>query len=330
MTAPFETRDTASAVGAAETPGRFRRAFAKTAGHLAPHARLLSWLSLAANILIVGTGGLVRLTASGLGCPTWPLCTEESLVNTPEMGIHGIIEFGNRLLTVVLIAIAVAAFLSVAGRRRERPDLVRLTLAIGIGIIVQAGVGGITVLLDLHPGAVGVHFILSAVLVSIAATFVYRVYAGPAGPRRTGRVMTGLVAMLVVSAVVTIYLGTLTTGAGPHAGDSAAERNGLDASVLQHFHAWPSYALLGLTVLLVSIAAWRRVPVPDPRLLLLLLGAELVQMAIGIAQARLGLPVFLVGAHMVLACVLVAALTWVVLSTRARSPRAVEAPTPGA
>ncbi|MFM7014388.1 MAG: COX15/CtaA family protein, partial [Actinomycetota bacterium] len=122
--------------------------------------RLYGWLSLASQIVIVVTGGLVRLTGSGLGCPTWPRCTEESFVTVPEMGIHGIIEFGNRLLTFVLIIIALLTFIVV--RRTTRSERFGLTwpaLALGLGIIAQALLGGVTVLTGLNPWIVGAHFL---------------------------------------------------------------------------------------------------------------------------------------------------------------------------
>jgi len=87
--------------------------------------RIAAWASLVSQILIIGTGGAVRLTGSGLGCPTWPRCTEDSFVSTPEMGFHGLIEFGNRLLTFVLIIIAIAMFVFVLRIRKERPELFR-------------------------------------------------------------------------------------------------------------------------------------------------------------------------------------------------------------
>ncbi len=277
-------------------------------------------LSLAANILIVATGGAVRLTASGLGCPTWPLCTEDSLISTPEMGVHGIIEFGNRLLTFLLAALALLAFLSVQHRRRERPDLFWLALTVGIGIIVQAIVGGITVLLNLHPGAVGIHYMISAALVSVAATLVYRLTHPPGVRRQTTRTAAILTSCLLAATVVTIYLGTLTTGAGPHAGDSAAARNGLDPGVLQHFHAVPGYVMLVLSLVLLGIAIRAPGHASHRRHLGWFVAIEAVQIAVGVAQARLGLPVILVGIHMVIACVLVMLLTWIMLATRQQAP----------
>ena len=103
-----------------------------------------AWATLVVQVGIVGTGGLVRLTGSGLGCPTWPRCTDESFVNTPEMGIHGVIEFGNRLLTFVLVVVAILTFLFVVRMRRERRDLFWLALVIGLYVPLQAIIGGIT------------------------------------------------------------------------------------------------------------------------------------------------------------------------------------------
>lgn len=122
-----------------------KRIYGWLPGHVDSRVRVVAWVYLAAQILLVGTGGLVRLTQSGLGCPTWPQCTADSLVNTPEMGIHGIIEFGNRLLGVALGLLAIAAFILVLRLRRSRPDLFWLTLLAGLGIPLQGLIGGITV-----------------------------------------------------------------------------------------------------------------------------------------------------------------------------------------
>ncbi len=272
--------------------------------------------SLVSQILIVLTGGAVRLTASGLGCPTWPKCTEDSLVNTPEMGIHGIIEFGNRLLTFVLIAIAILMFLLVVRMRRERPELFRLSLALGLGIPAQGVIGGISVLTQLNPWIVGLHFVLSAVLVVLATVLVWRVYTGPRGARRPlPRWFTALVHASSVLVALTITVGIITTGSGPHAGDAGAARNGLDSELLQHVHSWPAYATVATTIL-VLIGAIRLAQPTIVRFAVILLAIEGVQVIVGLAQARLGLPPLLVAIHMLLAVCLAAAMTAVVLSLR--------------
>lgn len=276
--------------------------------------RVLAWLSLIVNIGIVGTGGLVRLTGSGMGCETWPYCTAESLVPTPELGIHGLIEFGNRTLTGVLVIVAALMFLSVLRLQPRRPDLTRISFAIGVGIILQAVVGGVTVWLHLHPSIVGLHFLLSAALVVLATVLVYRVYTGP-GPRRRA-VPNGYAALAYltsVSVAVTVIVGILLTGSGPHAGDDAAARNGLDPILWQHIHAWPGYVTFGLTVLLLAIAFRMPAELRLPLWVSLLLALELVQIGVGLWQARTGLPIVLVNIHMVLAVTLVAAMTAVVV-----------------
>ncbi len=283
--------------------------------------RAFAIATLVAQILIVGTGGAVRLTGSGLGCPTWPRCTEDSFVTTPEMGIHGVIEFGNRLLTFVLVAIAIVTFVLVLRIRRERRDLFVLALLIGLYVPVQAIIGGITVLTNLNPYVVGLHFLASVILVSLSAVLVYRVFIGPREPGWAVppwyRLTTHVTSFF---AAVTIIVGIITTGSGPHAGDGGAARNGLDSELLQHVHSWPAYALVVLTVVLaygaVRLHASRLI-----RLTLVLLAIELMQVIVGLAQARLGLPEVLVGIHMVLACCLAAAMTAVVLALRGTRSR---------
>lgn len=286
--------------------------------------RFIAWASLVSQTLIVGTGGAVRLTGSGLGCPTWPRCTAESFVATPEMGIHGVIEFGNRLLTFVLVIIAVLAFLAVLRMRRERPELLRLTVALGLGIPLQAVIGGITVLTQLNPWIVGFHFVVSAVLVALAVVFVHRVYRGPTtGELLVSRRVQALATATAVGAWITVLVGIVVTGSGPHAGDGGAARNGLDSEFLQHLHAWPAYVTFGLSVLLLAVALRLGVPTLR-RAVVALVAVEVVQIAVGIAQARLGLPELLVGIHMVLACVFIAVVTLVLLTLRGSHSAAVE------
>lgn len=284
--------------------------------------RVLAWLVLISNIVIVGTGGLVRLTGSGMGCETWPYCTTQSLTPTEELGIHGIIEFANRTLTGVLVVIALLAFLSVVRLRAERPELMKLTLANGLGIILQAVIGGITVWLHLHPSIVGLHYLVSAGLVALSTVYVARVYGQP-GPRRVAvpRRYALLVHLTSVATLLTVVVGILLTGSGPHAGDDEAARNGLDPIFWQHVHSWPAYVLFALT--LVLFAASFRMPkvLRLPRWTGLLLAVEVVQIIVGLWQARAGLPIALVNIHMVLAVVLVAAMTAVVVHISA--PRAV-------
>jgi cytochrome c oxidase assembly protein subunit 15 len=281
--------------------------------------RVAAWATFVAQILIVVTGGAVRLTASGLGCPTWPKCTPESVVTTPEMGIHGIIEFGNRLLTFVLVIVAIAAFVLVWRLRRERRDLFWLTLLIGLGIPAQAVIGGISVLTQLNPYVVGLHFVVSLALVVLSTVFVYRVYRGNAS--RTWIVeptFASLPQVLWLAAgfqMFTVTLGILTTGSGPHAGDADAPRNGLNSEVLQHLHSYPAYAAVALTALALILAIRARVA-PLTRALTALLAINIAQIVVGIAQSRLGLPELLVGLHMLLACLVTAAVTNALLNLR--------------
>lgn len=283
--------------------------------HIDTRVRTLAWLSWACQILLVGTGGLVRLTASGLGCPTWPTCTDDSLVNTPEMGVHGIIEFGNRTLTFLLVVVAIAMFLSVIRFRKERGDLFQLSLWIGLGIPAQGVVGGLTVLSQLNPYVVGLHFVVSVGLVVLATILIRRVYAVPGAQRSVVPLWYALTAWGTAFFVAaTITVGILTTGSGPHAGDADAPRNNLDTALMEHIHSWPAYAVLALTVALLICCLVAGVP--GGGAVLLLLAVELVQIGVGLWQARTGLPPFLVGLHMVLAVLLASAVTNVLLGLR--------------
>ena len=286
--------------------------------------RIAAWVSFVLQVVLIATGGAVRLTASGLGCPTWPRCTDGSFVNTPEMGIHGIIEFGNRMLTFVLVIAVIVAFLSVLRFRAQRRDLFTLTLLQGLSIPFQAILGGITVLTGLNPFVVGAHYLVSIVLVFLTTVLLYRVYRGKRGADslapRWFRIVSHVTTLFVA---VTVVVGILTTGSGPHAGDNSnpdklAPRTGLDPAVLQHVHSWPAYTTFALTVILVVASFVLRASISDRtrKFAVALLAVEVVQIAVGITQARLGLPELLVGIHMVLAGLLVAAMTALVLSLR--------------
>ncbi|TQJ32302.1 heme A synthase [Microbacterium sp. SLBN-146] len=284
--------------------------------------RVFAWLSFIAEVLIIATGGAVRLTGSGLGCPTWPTCTADSLVPTPEMGIHGVIEFGNRTLTGLVGILALVVVVLVWRLRRKRRDLFILALVVLGGVVAQAIVGGITVLTGLNPFIVGFHYVASLVLVCVTAAFLSRMGDAP-GPRVRAvpawyAVLTHITTLVLA---LTIIFGVLTTGAGPHSGDAAAGRNGFNAELLEHVHAWPGYALFVLSLILL-VGSWRRrSSVPSLALwTALLVVVELVQIAVGLYQARNGLPVVAVGVHMVLAALSAATMTVVVLHLKRPQP----------
>lgn len=273
----------------------------------------LAIANLLANIGIVVTGGAVRLTGSGLGCPTWPKCTEQSYVPHGELGIHGAIEFGNRLLTYVLVAIAVACV--VAAWRR--PGTVRrLAVAIALGIPAQAILGGITVLTDLNPWIVAGHLLVSMVMIGLCVWLIDEVH-GPTRPAASRLTRDLAWAVLAVGAVV-LWLGTVVTGSGPHSGDVESRRTGLDPQVASQVHGISVWLLVLLTIALTVVAARR-----NERTLAffgsVLLGVELAQGVLGYVQYFLDLPELLVGLHMLGAALVAAGLARVVLTTRARS-----------
>lgn len=274
-------------------------------------ARWAGWASVVANIGIVVTGGAVRLTGSGLGCPTWPRCTDESFTPHGELEFHSAIEFGNRLLTFVLVAVAVLLF--VAALRTGRRELVRLSVLLGLGIPMQAVIGGITVLTDLNSWIVSLHLLLSLGLVALSVRFL-QVLDRPVPPARGPAV--ALAWGVVATAWVVFYLGTIVTGAGPHAGDAATERNGLDPAQWSQLHADAVFLLLGLTIGLVVTLLVQRAPRPAVQAALVLLGLELAQGTVGFVQYFTDLPVLLVGLHLLGAAVLSASVTWTLLRVR--------------
>jgi heme a synthase len=291
----------------------------------------LALAAIATNVLIVFTGGLVRVTGSGLGCPTWPTCDGETIVPRPG-GEHATwqtaVEFGNRLLPFLVLAVAVAVVLEVRRRGREFPARLRyLAWALPAGVLAQALLGGVTVLTGLSPLVVAAHFLLSMVLIAIAVALWQRAreHAGlvPPVPAETPVhqvLASGLrwatTALAVVAGTV-LVLGTLVTAAGPHAGDPGTERLGLDIRVMAIAHADAVWLLVGLTVALVALT-WRHGPPELRTAVRALLLLEVLQGTLGYTQYALGIPAGLVAAH-----ILGAALVWataVAVWIRARPP----------
>ena len=289
--------------------------------------KLYSWASLISQILIVVTGGLVRLTGSGLGCPTWPRCTEDSYVTVPEMGWHGIIEFGNRLLTFVLIVIALFTFIVIRRTLKDfRKGLTWPALLLGLGIIGQALLGGLTVLTGLNSWVVGAHFLLSGVLISFAAVLVWRVYSPVHLPHSYTAVHLAWPIFLV--GWVTVVIGVIVTGAGPHAGDATTSRNGFDLEVWQHFHSWPAYITTGL-VAIALVLVWLKLETdqlrnPAVKALGILFVSLAFQAILGVIQSNLGVPALMAGAHMFGAAVIIALLTFQLLALRSKYQRSVQ------
>jgi cytochrome c oxidase assembly protein subunit 15 len=290
--------------------------------------RPLALASLIANIALVVTGAAVRLTGSGLGCPTWPKCTDASYTTTAAMGINGAIEFGNRLLGIALGLIALATFIAALIERPRRRPLIWLSLAAGLGIPGQGVVGGISVLTDLNPWVVGLHFLLSMSL--IAVTYALWRRTGESDERPEPLVpapLRSLAWSTAAAAGAVIVLGVIVTGSGPHAGDANAKRNGLDPQAIAQAHADVVFLLIGLTVALCF--ALRAVGAPQAafRAAVTLLIIELGQGVIGFVQYFTNLPVLLVAAHMLGACLVWVAALAVIWSLRTRpAPAAVPAP----
>lgn len=266
------------------------------------------WSSLVSQILIVVTGGVVRLTGSGLGCPTWPKCTADSLVTVEEQGLHGVIEFGNRLLTFALLIIALLT-LAAFWRSAQRA----LSLILLAGIPAQAVLGGITVITGLNPWLVGAHFALSAVLIALASLLVWRFYS-PKTSARVGLARVNSVA-IVFTGMISVVFGIVVTGAGPHAGDASTPRNGLDLEIWQHYHSYPAYLTLALVA--TGLVIYRKRSL-NRSILIALLGVLVVQAIVGIAQARLGVPALLVGVHVAGAAVLCSMLWFQLFASKVK------------
>jgi len=254
---------------------------------------------------IVVTGGAVRLTGSGLGCPTWPQCVSGSIspVKHQAQGtLHSWIEFGNRLLTVVLVIVIIASVIGAYrwGKGRSDWKMIRLLAWTQvIGIVAQIVLGGITVLTKLNPFTVSAHFLLSIVLIPTTLSLRERIFA----KARTHVLPTTklLIRLVTVVSVIVIALGTVVTGSGPHAGDAQAKRYHIDPRLISWLHADTVIALFGLTIALYLV-----IKVSEPldvrsfigKKVLLFLAICLAQGAIGYIQYFTHLPEALVAAHL--------------------------------
>lgn len=274
--------------------------------------RILAFILLLAQGGITVTGSIVRVTGSGLGCDTWPNCHEGSLV--PVQGaapaVHQAIEFGNRLLTFVLAAIAIAVFVAVlrAGRRKE---IIVYSVLSGVGIIIQAILGGISVHLDLKWWAVAIHFLPSMLLVWIAALLYMRLAEPDHLPqvRMFAPIIRTLTIVAAVCLSVVLVTGTMTTGAGVHAGDDGVGMEGrldVDIELMALIHAGTMYVYLAATLLVVWLL-YRGMASRDAKntgwVLLVMIG---VQWAIGVIQFNLGVPRWTIPAHVAMSSVVVA------------------------
>lgn len=265
---------------------------------------------------IVVTGGAVRLTGSGLGCPTWPECTDGSIkpiVNQAQGQLHAWIEFGNRLLAWVMLILAIAALIYVIKRLKSRSDfsyLRALALLQILGFVGQVVLGGITVLTKLNPITVSAHFVLTIPLIAGALTLRHRILDRPlVYVKALTRNLTKLVTSL---AFVVLVLGVVVTGTGPHAGDASVKRYPFDARAVSSLHADAVIALICLTIalyLVVKSSESQEVQSVFGRYVMVLIFIELAQGAIGYVQYFTGLPELIVGAHL-LGAVLVWMSAW--------------------
>ena len=245
---------------------------------------------------LVLTGGAVRLTGSGLGCPTWPECTPGSYTPVPNQAegqLHAWIEFGNRLLTFALVAAALAVLINVLYRQRR--DLRLLAIGQVLGIFGQGVLGGITVLTDLHPLPVAGHLLLSIILIGGATSLYDRRETSIIRITPAEKITANLSRVHIYMTFLTIALGTLVTGSGPHAGDEQARRFAFDIRTVASIHAESVIALLGLTLALYVAVRSNQL---HKRRLFIFVAIALGQGAIGYIQYFTGIPEILVAAHL--------------------------------
>ncbi|NMM34768.1 MAG: heme A synthase [Phycicoccus sp.] len=292
-----------------------------TAESTSPWLRRVLLVNLILEVGIVVTGGLVRLSGSGLGCPTWPQCVPGSFTPVPHQaqGFHKLIEFGNRMLTGVVIVAALLVIIAVWRWAPGRRALRRISVLPLVGVLLQAVLGGITVLTGLNPAIVAAHFLASMVLVSLSAYLLYRVREGDEPPvalvRKEIRSLAWVTAAL---GAVILVLGTVVTGSGPNSGDASTPRFGFDARTISWLHADTVMLFVGLVVA-VLLAVHLTATDPRPRRFWhAVFGITMLQGLVGYTQYFTGLPEVLVMVHMLGASLLAVSLTYGLLSLRKR------------
>ncbi|WP_375389141.1 heme A synthase [uncultured Amnibacterium sp.] len=295
--------------GGAARP-RPRTPFAWLADRVVLGRRALSWGTTAAllvSILIIVTGAVVRVTGSGLGCPTWPQCEAGSLTTTPALGVHGAIEFGNRALTSVLVVAVGWAIVAAALQRPWQRTLARLTWSQFWLVVVNAVAGGITVLVALNPYMVALHLVLAFALLTTTTLAWHRARQSAAATEVTGPARP-LAAVLTAVTAVLVLLGTFVTGAGPHSGDSAdVPRMGVSWTLVTAVHGVTAVLTIVLAaLLLVLLRSGGAATALARRRVVVLLAVLGTQALVGVVQALTSLPGGLVVVHL-----LGAALVWV-------------------
>lgn len=272
------------------------------------------WANLIAQVGIVVTGGVVRVTASGLGCPTWPECTEGSLTPTDAQtqAWHKYVEFGNRTLTGVLMILAVAAIVGAVMWRRKtsvrRPWVTWLAVVPLAGTLAQAVLGGITVLVNLHPMAVASHLLLSMAVIAGCVALVQFASepTDPPGVPATRPVTRYLGDALIAVTALIVLMGTVVTGSGPHAGDARTVRLDLDPRMVSWLHADVVLLFIGLVIGMLALLHVDQSPAVARRRAWWVVAFAVLQASIGYTQYFTGLPWVLVTLHL-----LGASLVWI-------------------
>ena len=272
---------------------------------LIKRARLASLVNLIAQSGIIVTGAIVRLTGSGLGCPTWPNCAPGSLVPVASQveGFHKYIEFGNRLLTFVVILASVAVLL-ISVFSKNKKIIIWSTLPL-IGTLLQAVLGGITVLTGLNPFTVMFHFLLSIILVAIS-TIIYKFWAVTKPTKISSTLIKNYIKFFSLIGFIVIVLGTITTGSGPHSGDEIATRFNIDTRIIAWIHADSVLLFIGLLIGLIILSRTNQELKSLSKNLNTLFILCIVQGFIGYTQWFTNLPWVLVGFH-----VLGSVLIWI-------------------
>lgn len=269
--------------------------------------------------ILVLTGGAVRLTGSGLGCPDWPSCYQTRL--TAALSLHPLIEFGNRLITVAVSVVSILAFLAALRLTQRRRDLTWLSGGLVIGLIAQIVLGGVVVLTKLNPYLVSLHFVLTLAVLADALVLLFRALYGPQGNSYVvDSTLVWLSRLLLFVLTILVSIGSVVSGSGPHAGAPGTKRIPIAFRDIAEVHSDVALFLIGLMLATLFAVHQAKAPIPVQRRARILLELMTIQGALGYTQYFLHDSAIVVEIHLAGATSLWVAMTWFYLHLRRPIP----------
>lgn len=275
----------------------------------------ISASAAACYAILVLTGGAVRLTGSGLGCPDWPSCYHSRF--TAALSYHPLIEFGNRLITVAISAISIIAYLAALRLAERRRDLTWLSGGLAIGLIAQIVLGGVVVLTKLNPYLVSLHFVLTLGVLADALVLLYRARSGvPHSGFVIDRTLVWLSRLLLIVLTILVSAGSIVSGSGPHAGAPGTKRIPIAFRDIAELHSDIALFLIGLTLATLFALHQAKAPATTQHMARIVFELMAIQGVLGYTQYFLHDSAAVVEIHLAGATSVWMAMIWYYLHLR--------------